>query len=59
MMLTSLEGAYPPQVTSEWGEINRIVQEGMSKMVDLDQPIEEVMPGVKSEVEALLQKLKD
>ncbi|MDX8045311.1 sugar ABC transporter substrate-binding protein [Gracilibacillus sp. S3-1-1] len=59
MMLTSLDGAFPPQVTSEWGEINRAVDEGMSKMIDLDEPIDKVMPGVKSEIESLLDKMND
>ncbi|WP_202078975.1 sugar ABC transporter substrate-binding protein [Caldalkalibacillus salinus] len=58
LMLESLNTAFAPEVTLMWGEINQVVQEGFSRVIDLNEPIEDVMPDVKSEVEDLLEEDK-
>lgn len=49
--------SFAPQASLMWTEINNeVVQDAMSRIINLNEPIDEVMPGLRSEVEELLEE---
>lgn len=49
--------SFAPEASLMWTEINNeVVQEAMSRIINLNEPIEEVMPSLRSEVEELLEE---
>ncbi|MCM3443660.1 ABC transporter substrate-binding protein [Metabacillus halosaccharovorans] len=56
IVLDSIETAFAPEVSLMWSEINKVVTDGVAKIIDMNKPIEDVMPGVKTEVDKLLEE---
>lgn len=59
IMLEVLETAFAPEVSLVWTEVNRVVDEGMSRIINLNEPIDKVMPGMKAEIEELLEEAEE
>ncbi|MBO0994724.1 ABC transporter substrate-binding protein [Bacillus sp. SD088] len=59
IMLDGLETAFAPEVSLVWTEVNRVVDEGMARIVDLNESIEDVMPSMKAEIEELLEEAEE
>lgn len=52
--------SFAPEASLMWTEINNeVVQNALSRIIDLNEPIEDVMPGLRSEVEYLLEEAKE
>jgi len=56
-IIEATENAVAPEASLMWTEINNeVVQDGLSRIIDLNEPVDEVMPGLRSEVEDLLEE---
>ncbi len=56
VMLESLDSAYGPEASLMWSEINEVVQDAMSQIINMNEPVEDIMPGLRNEVEELLEE---
>lgn len=56
-MIDATLSSFAPEASLMWTEINNeVVQDALSRIIDLNEPIEDVMPGLRSEVEDLLEE---
>src|SRR5690625_4587859 len=56
-IIEATENAVAPEASLMWTEINNeVVQDGLSRIIDLNEPVDDVMPGLRSEVEDLLEE---
>ncbi len=58
LLLTGAENAYAPETTTKTDEIDKAVGVGLDAAMNLNEPLNKVIPKVKAEVEKLLQEGK-
>lgn len=58
LILKGAENAYSPEATIKWNEINSAVGVGLDTALNLNEPLNNVIPKVKAEVEKLLEEGK-
>lgn len=54
--LDAVEGAFPPEASLMWAEINGEVQNRLSRIINLEEPIEEEMEALRRDIEPILEE---
>lgn len=54
--LDAVEGAYPPEASLMWGEINEEVQNRLSRIINLGEPVDQEMEALRADIEPILEE---
>ncbi|MCK0473261.1 sugar ABC transporter substrate-binding protein [Halalkalibacter sp. APA_J-10(15)] len=54
--LEAVEGAYPPEASLMWSEINEEVQNRLSRIINLEEPVDVEMKALRNDIEPLLEE---
>lgn len=54
--LDAVEGAYPPEASLMWAEINEEVQNRLSRIINLDEPVEQEMEELREDIAPILEE---
>ena len=54
--LDAVEGAYPPEASLMWTEINDEVQNRLSRIINLDEPVEQEMKELREDIDPILEE---
>lgn len=54
--LDAVEGAYAPEASLMWSEINAEVQNTMSRIINLGEPVDTEMEALRNEIEPILEE---
>ncbi|WP_067841891.1 ABC transporter substrate-binding protein [Amphibacillus sediminis] len=54
--LAAVEGAYPPEASLMWSEINGEVQNRLSRIINLEESVDVEMKALRSDIEPLLEE---
>lgn len=54
--LEAVEGAFPPEASLMWSEINEEVQNRLSRIINLEEPVDVEMKALRKDIEPLLEE---